>query len=446
MGELHILVIGLNHQTAPVEVREKFSLSEEELPSALRQLKHEHGVHQCVIVGTCNRMELYVVTDQIDRCVRGVYDYMEDTFQVSRQLFQQYVYRYQDDAALEHLLRVTTGINSMIIGETQIIGQVRSAFLRAQQLGMTGTEFNKLFKQAITFAKRAHTETAISEQAVSISYAAVELVKRQFGSLHGMSALLIGAGKMSELTLAYLRDNGVQDVMIANRTEERGIKLAKQVAGTYCTMDEITQYITQVDIVISSTGSPHYVLTKEQLDKALQREQALDKPLLLIDIAVPRDLDPRIAELPQKVLYDIDDLEGIVEHNVEQRRQEARKIEQMIEEEIMAMNRWLKIKHVGPMISALQQKSQSIHEKTMRSLLNRLPELDEREQKVIHMLTKSMMNQLLQSPIESIKELVAESDDEDVLQLFAKLFALDDVLSERDETIEGDVSQHRLTI
>lgn len=458
---MHMFVVGLNHQTAPVEVREKFSLSEDDLPSALRQLNQRHGVQQCVIVGTCNRMEIYVMTDQLQRCAHAVYEFMEQTFKVSRKLFLQYVYEYSEDEAFEHLLRVTTGLNSMIVGETQIIGQVRHAFLLAQRLGMTGTELNTLFKQAITFAKKAHTDTAISEQAVSISYAAVELAKRRFGSLAGKRALLIGAGKMGELTLKYLLDNGVQDIVIANRSEQRGAELAEQVKGTYCTLEDIVAQVAKVDIIISSTGSARYVLTKEQVALALQNARQLNKPLLFIDIAVPRDLDPRIAELSENMLYDIDDLEGIVEHNVEQRQQEAQKVEQMIAKEVVAMRLWLDTKHVGPMISALQQKSQFIHEKTMTSLLNRLPQLDERERKIIYMLTKSMMNQLLQSPIASIKELAQQGDVDDVLQVFTKLFALDEDnkqakeqdisssetnIARSEAAVSIEMSRHRLTI
>ncbi|GFN33652.1 glutamyl-tRNA reductase [Paenibacillus xylaniclasticus] len=425
---MHIIVVGLNYRTAPVEVRERFTFAQHDLPAALRQLKQTKSILEGVIVATCNRTELYAVVDRHHLCGHYIRSFMEQWFKLPRQQFTNHLYMYEDDQAIEHLFRVTSGLDSMIIGETQILGQVREAFLLAQKEKATGTLFNMLFKQALTMAKRAHTETSIGEAAVSVSYAAVELGKRIFPNFAKKTVMIIGAGKMSELTGKHLSANGADRVIVANRTLERATELADKLGGTPCTLDEAINRLHEADIVISSTGASGYVLTREQVAAAMQRRKS--RNLFMIDIAVPRDLDPTIATVDNVFLYDIDDLEGIVESNLEQRRKESAKIEAMIAQELEAFRSWYKTLGVVPLIRALQSKAETIHAETMDSMMKKLPDLGERELKVIRKLTKSIVNQMMSDPIMRIKEMAGEKHAGEAMDMFVKLFALEQALEE----------------
>lgn len=425
---MHIIVVGLNYRTAPVEVRERFTFAERDLPEALSQLKQTNSILECAIVATCNRTELYAVVDRHHLCAHYIRSFMEQWFSLSRDEFTNHLYMYEDDGAIEHLLRVTSGLDSMVLGETQILGQVRNAFLLAQQQKTTGTIFNMLFKMAVTMAKRAHSETTIGESAVSVSYAAVELGRKIFGQFSKKTVMILGAGKMSELTAKHLYSNGADRVLVVNRTYERAVELADKFNGIPCSFDESVGRLHEADIIISSTGASEFVLTRNQVAGAMSKRKT--RPMFLIDIAVPRDLDPAIASLENVFLYDIDDLAGIVEMNLEQRRREAEKIEAMIEEELEAFKTWFKTLGVGPLIRALQEKAEDIHRETMGSLTKKLPGLDERELKVIHKLTKSMVNQMMHDPILRIKELAGEKKAGEAMELFVKLFALEEQLEQ----------------
>lgn len=421
---MHIVVVGLNYRTAPVEVREQFAFAEKDLPEALHQLLGTKSVLEGVVVATCNRTEIYVVVDRLHMCGYFIRSFMEQWFGVRSEQFTQHMYIYEDEQAMAHLFRVTCGLDSMVIGETQILGQVRSAFLTAQAEGATGTWFNKLFKQAVTLGKRAHNETSIGESAVSVSYAAVELGKRIFGMFTGKKVLILGAGKMSELTVKHLYSSGAAEVIVANRTFSRAEELAEKFAGRPSTIEDALKHLDEVDIVISSTGASGYVLTAKQVAEGMKRRPS--RPLFMIDIAVPRDIDPEAGNVSGVFLYDIDDLEGIVESNLEMRRSEAAKIEVMITEEMDEFQLWLKTLGVRPVIRALQEKSSTIHEETMESLFNKLPELDEHQRKVIRRLTKSIVNQMMHDPINVIKEMSGGKQGNEALEYFTKIFALED--------------------
>ncbi|MBW4084744.1 glutamyl-tRNA reductase [Paenibacillus sp. S150] len=423
---MHIVVVGLNYRTAPVEVREQFAFAEKDLPAALHQLMQTKSVLEGVVVATCNRTEIYVVVDRLHMCGYFIRSYMEQWFGVKSDVFAQHMYIYEDEQAIAHLFRVTCGLDSMVIGETQILGQVRSAFLTAQTEGVTGTWFNRLFKQAVTLGKRAHSETSIGESAVSVSYAAVELGKRIFGMFTGKRVLILGAGKMSELTVKHLYSSGAAEVIVANRTLARAIELAGKFSGRPSTIEQALQHLDEVDIVISSTGADGYVLTAGQVAEGMKSRPS--RPLFMIDIAVPRDIDPEAAGVPDVFLYDIDDLEGIVETNLEMRRIEAAKIEVMIEEALEDFQLWLKTLGVRPVIRALQDKSNGIYEDTMDSLFNKLPELDEHQRKVIRRLTKSIVNQMMHDPINVIKELSGGKQGTEALEYFTQIFALQEQL------------------
>jgi glutamyl-tRNA reductase len=420
---VHLIVVGLNYRTAPVEVRERFALSERELPLALQALKQTTGILEGVIVATCNRTELYAVVDRQQLCGHYIRAFMEQWFKISRKEFNAHLYMYEDDRVVEHLFRVTTGLDSMIIGETQILGQVRDAFLISQEQKATGTLFNRLFKQAVTVAKRAHSETSIGENAVSVSYAAVELGKRIFGRFDDKKIMIVGAGKMSELTAQHLHSNGAKEVFVVNRTLEKAQELAVKFLGSAMALDEAIDRLKDTDIVISSTGAEKFVLTRKHIEAAMAGRKK--KPLFLIDIAVPRDIEPSCSDIPNVFLYDIDDLEGIVETNLAKRRKEAAIIEDMIADEQEAYRQWYATLGVSPVIRALQEKAAAIQETTLDSLLRKLPELDDRQIKVIRKLTKSIVNQVIHDPILRIKELAADKRSDEALKLFVQLFALE---------------------
>ncbi|MBW5447838.1 glutamyl-tRNA reductase [Cohnella sp. CFH 77786] len=433
---MHLIAVGLNYRTAPVEIRERFALAEGDTVKALQTLKRTTGILEGVIVATCNRTEIYAVVDRQHLCGHYVRAFMEQWFRIPRQEFNQHLYMHEDDQAVEHLFRVACGLDSMVLGETQILGQVRDAFLQAQENGATGTIFNRLFKQAVTLAKRAHSETSIGENAVSVSYAAVELGKRIFGRFDDKTVMIVGAGKMSELTARNLHANGAQRVFVAGRTLSRAEELAGKFKGNALTMEEALNRLDEADIVISSTGAEGFVLDRSSVERAMARRKK--RPLFLIDIAVPRDIDPASGDIPNVFLYDIDDLEGIVEGNLEKRRKEAAVIESMIAEEREAYREWYATLGVSPLIRALQEKAAAIHESTLESMLRKLPELDERERKVIRKLTKSMLNQMIHDPILRIKELAAEKKGEEAMNLFVQLFAMENEVSRLKEQAGTD--------
>lgn len=441
---MHILVVGLNYKTAPVEVREKFALAEEQLPQALQKLKTTTSILESAIIATCNRTEIYVVVDRAQICGHYVRTFIEEWFQLPREQFTSNLYMYEDTNAIKHLFRVTSGLDSMIIGETQILGQVRDAFLEAQKQKTTGTVFNKLFKEAVTLAKRAHTETKIGELAVSISYAAVELGKHIFGQFDNKNVMIFGAGETSELTAKHLNANGAKQITVANRSYDKAEELAKKFDGRACTLDEAKAHLLTSDIVISSTASPQYVLTAQDVKAVMEKRS--HRPLFMIDIAVPRDFDPKISEIDNVFLYDIDDLQHIVETNLSMRKQEALKIETLIGKTMDEFDQWYKTLGVVPVIRSLQNKASEIHEQTIQSMFNKLPNLSEQEQKVIRKLTKSMLNQMIQDPILQIKDIAGQRKADDVMDTFVQLFQLQEQLKklEQDDKLQQKVQSLKL--
>jgi glutamyl-tRNA reductase len=322
----------------------------------------------------------------------------------------------------------------MVLGETQILGQVRTSYMLAQELATTGTVFNQLFKQAITLAKRGHAETDIGANAVSVSYAAVELAKKIFGSLENKHVLIFGAGKMGELAAQNLHGNGVRKVTVINRTYEKAKVLANRFAGEAKTLEDLQKSLVDADILISSTGAKDFVITKTMMEKVEKKRKG--KPLFMVDIAVPRDLDPSIAELESVFLYDIDDLEGIVEANLQERKKAAQLIMMMIEKEIVDFKQWLGLLGVVPVISALRDKAVAIQAETMVSLERKLPHLSERDIKVLNKHTKSIINQLLKDPILQAKELAARPDADEALDLFMKIFRIEELVEKQTKAAE----------
>lgn len=421
---MHTIVVGVNYRTAPVEIREKLSFVETELPNAMQALQDQKSILENVIVSTCNRTEIYATVDQLHTGKYYVKQFLANWFDIPLEDISRYLFIHEDDQANNHLFQVTAGIDSMVLGETQILGQVKKSFLMGQENGTTGTVFNQLFKQAITFAKRAHSETAIGENAVSVSYAAVELGKKIFGSLNHKHVVIIGAGKMGELAIQNLHSSGAGKVTVINRTFEKAKALASKFDGIAKPIDELQCALLEADILISSTGSTEYVIDHELM--VFVERLRKGKPLFMVDIAVPRDLDPRIGDLSNVFLYDIDDLQGIVEANLADRERAAAEIKVMIQTELDHFNEWVITLGVVPIISALRQKANRIQEETMVSIENKMPNLTDRERKVLTKHTKSIINQLLKEPILQVKELSSTKESASQLLLFQKVFGIEE--------------------
>ncbi|MGI2326442.1 glutamyl-tRNA reductase [Planococcus sp. YIM B11945] len=421
---MHTLVVGVNHRSAPVEIREKLSFIETELPNAMQALKEQKSILENVIVSTCNRTEIYAVVDQLHTGRYYVKQFLANYFDIPQEAFSQYLFVHEKDEAVEHLFRVTAGIDSMVLGETQILGQVRNSFLAGQEFGTTGTVFNQLFKQAITLAKKAHSETAIGENAVSVSYAAVELGKKIFGTLKNKHVVILGAGKMGELAIKNLQGSGADQVTVINRTYEKAEVLAEKFDGNAKPMSELQCALLDADILISSTGATDFVIDLELMQFIEKLRKG--KPLFMVDIAVPRDIDPRVGDLANVFLYDIDDMQGIVEANLAERERAAGEIMAMIDREAHQFNDWLTTLGVVPVISALRKKALTIQEETMASIENKMPDLTDREKKILNKHTKSIINQLLKEPILQAKEMAGAPKSREQLELFQQIFGIED--------------------
>jgi glutamyl-tRNA reductase len=428
-NSMHVIVVGINHKTAPVEIRERLTFDPSQLGDAMRQLQGKKSILENVILSTCNRTEIYAVVDQIHTGRYYIKEFLSQWFQIEKEEFTPFLFIYEEDGALEHLFKVACGLNSLILGETQILGQVRTSFLTAQEEKTSGTVFNQLFKQAITLAKKAHSNTDIGANAVSVSYAAVELAKKVFGTIENKHVLILGAGKMGELAIENLHGNGATNVTVVNRTYEKAKDLASRFQGKAKSMDELQKALMEADILISSTGAKDFVLTKQMVEQIEKKRKG--KPLFMVDIAVPRDLDPAIAELEGVFLYDIDDLEGIVQANLQERQKAADIIMLMIEEEIVQYKQWLRMLGVVPVISALREKALNIQSETMKSLERKLPNLSEREIKVLNKHTKSIINQMLKDPILQVKELADTKDADKNLQFFMDIFNIEDLVEKQ---------------
>ena len=428
---MHTLVVGVNYRSAPVSIREKLSFIESELPQAMQALQQQKSILENVIVSTCNRTEIYAVVDQLHTGRFYVKQFLASYFDIPLEQFSQYLFIHEQDEAIDHLFRVTAGIDSMVLGETQILGQVKSSFLAGQEIGTTGTVFNQLFKQAVTLAKRAHNETAIGENAVSVSYAAVELGKKIFGSLKNKHVVILGAGKMGELAIKNLQGSGADRITVINRTFEKAEVLADKFGGMAKPLNQLQCALLEADILISSTGSTDFVIDLELMQFVEKLRKG--KPLFMVDIAVPRDMDPRIGDLQNVFLYDIDDMQGIVEANLAERERAAKQIGVMITQEAEQFNDWLGTLGVVPVISALREKALGIQAETMESIENKMPDLTDREKKILNKHTKSIINQLLKEPILQAKEMGTAKKSREQLEMFMQIFGIEEEVEEQRE-------------
>ncbi|MDI6870134.1 MAG: glutamyl-tRNA reductase [Bacillota bacterium] len=420
---MRFLVVGLNHKTAPVEVRERLSVSGERRLEALRELVSRPTVDEAAVLSTCNRTEIYVLGPEVAAAEHEVVAFLQAQIALPDCRLEPYLYRKVGLEAVQHLFRVVSGLDSMILGEAQILGQVKEALHAALNANSLGVHLGKVFRQAVEVGKRVRTETEIGQNAVSVSYAAVELARHIFGELTGKSVLIIGAGETGELTARTLAAHGATAILVANRTYERAVELAARFGGEAFSFDALPECLARTDIVISSTGAPHVVLDLEMVRQVMRRRR--QRPLFLIDIAVPRDIDPRVNDLDNVYLYDIDDLQTVVERNLARREQEIERVERIIAEETAALSQWWSARQMVPMIKALKAYGDEIRERELERLFNRLPHLSPRDREMIRASTRAIVNRLLHQPVVGLKEASEEEARGAVyVEVLRKLFGL----------------------
>ncbi len=436
---MHIAAVGMSYKTAPVEVRGRVAWTADQLPVALSQIRAVPGVLEGVILSTCNRTEIYAVLERQYLGREALLQYWAEQKNVPPLEIAGHAFFLVDDQAVDHLMRVASGLDSMILGETQILGQVKDAYLLARELGTAGKILNELFQKAVACGKRVHTETAISQNAVSVSYAAVELAKKIFGDLAGRRAMLVGAGKMAGLTAKHLVDNGIAEIIVCNRTFSRAVEMAREFGGRAVPMDKMEENLGLADVVISSTGAAGQVITREMVQRAMRARRS--RPLFLVDIAVPPDIDPAAGELDNVFLYDIDDLEAVVLANLEERAREAQKAERIILDEVTKFRHWMRTLNVVPLIKSLREKAEEIRQAELQRLFNRLPRLTEREREIIAGTTALIVNKILNDPTVRVKEFAGSEDADVYVRAFSKLFNLTDELPEASGESGGKASR-----
>ena len=417
-----IMAIGVNHKTAPVAVREQLTFSGDcQIP--LKQLRSIPGCDECYFLSTCNRVEVLFVSRDQEATIKAVRAFLFSGTNLSEAEIDRYSYFHQGQAAVSHLFLVAASLDSMIVGEPQILGQLKQAYRDASDGQATGPILNRLLHKAFSVAKRVRTETNIGGGAASISYAAVQLARKIFGELTGKRVMLIGAGEMAELAAEHLVAQGIEHVLVANRTLERAATLARTFNGTAISLPEVVNRIPEVDIVISSTGATDLILRRDEI-KPLMRQRN-NRPLFLIDIAVPRDLDPMLNTLDNVYLYDIDDLTHVVEVNKSERAKEAASAERIVDEEVLKFRQWLENMEVAPTIASLRRQGDAIKEQELAKTLAGLTNLSEKEKKAVQGLATSIVNKMLHNPMLFLKTDCKPDEKRQKLDMVRKLFNLD---------------------
>jgi len=427
---IKIVNIGMNHESAPVELRECLARDEENANRALRSMRESQWIHEGLFLSTCNRIEALYTTESHVEAQNWMISLFSQLSHLPEEQFISNLYIYENSEAIRHIFRVASSLDSMIMGEPQILGQIKEAYYRAVTKEKTsGVILNRLMHRAFHVAKRIRTETRIAEAAVSISYAAVELAKKIFYHLSNKKVLLVGAGEMAELAAQHLLNNGVESLTVANRNFEKALQIAETFHGKAVFLEEIEPLLLEVDIIISSTASTEYVIHYDQVKQCLKKRR--NRPLFFIDIAVPRDIDPLINELGNVYLYDIDDLRGVIEINTILRRNEAIKAERIITEEVMRFNRWLETLDIVPTIISLKEKVEAIRKNEIKKSLSGLGDLTPTQEKALESLTISLVEKIIHDPIIVLKDKASRSSKDSYLDFVKKLFKLDDALDER---------------
>jgi glutamyl-tRNA reductase len=419
-----IVLLGLNHKTAPVALRECLAFSKDETIAALKAFQESPVINEAILISTCNRVEILMATEEKSSAIDAAKLLLSEFKKVPVNEFENALYIYDGDDAVRHIFRVASSLDSMVVGEPQILGQIKEAYQTSTKKKTSGVLLNKLLHRTFFVAKRVRSETGIGDHAVSISYAAIELGRKIFGTLEGKKVLLIGAGEMAELAVEHLIRNRSGDIIVANRTFERGVKLANKFKGKAVRFEEIVDCLQLVDIIISSTGSPDYVVTRDQVKGVMHSRR--NRPLFFIDIAVPRDIDPEINRLTNSYIYDIDDLKGVVDHNIESRNKEAIRGERIVDEAVIRFREWYDNMDVVPTIVALREKMDNIAKSEVKKTLQTLNHLSDYDCQAINRMTNSMINKILHDPTLLLKRNRSHGDKSVYLDVTRKLFKLDE--------------------
>ena len=419
---MQLSLVGLSHHTAPVELRERLDFPEKSLPAALQTLKEQPCVAEAMLLSTCNRVEVLARLDDGIDALPLVADFFARERRMARETLDPCLYHHQQRDAIRHIFRVASSLDAMVIGEPQILGQVKAAYATARAVGSVGGILEEVLSHAFATAKRVRTETGLAASAVSVSYAAVELAKKIFGSLEGKTVFLIGAGKMTELAARHLRRSGASSIFVANRTLARAEELAREMGGEAIRFDELLDYVARADIVISSTGAPVYIIKKEHGQRFLQQRK--NRPMFFIDIAVPRDIDPALNKLDNLFVYDIDDLEHVVEANRKHREHEAVSAEKLVNREVDRLLTRLKQLEIGPTLAALQHRVHKLRQEELAHA--KLDGLTPEQRAAVDEATRRMVNKILHGPLVELKRVPQMPDGLKMVEFARRMFQLKD--------------------
>lgn len=427
MTTTSLVVVGLNHKTAPVALLEKLAISQDRLPKALHQLSTYEHISEGAILSTCNRIEVYAAVTKFHGGAQDLRNFLSEFCHVAPEDFNDLLYTYHDEGAVRHLFRVAAGIDSMIVGESEILGQVRRSFQTATEEGSSMRVLSSAFRRALRAGKRSRTETEIARNPVSVSSAAVELARRAFGSdgtLAGKRITVVGAGKMGRLAVQALKSAGAGDVSVVNRSEERAVALAEAFGVEPRPLESLVELLATADIVISSTTAPGMVIDQALVRSALD-DRPDDKPLFIVDIAVPRDVEQEVGDIPGVVLRDIEDLRGVVDSNLGSRLSEVAGVEKIIAEELEAFARWERSTESAPVVTALVERGEEIRLDEVRKISARLGDLTPDQQAAVDQLTQRIIARFIHSPLENVKNLSDPEQRDDYLMALRELFELD---------------------
>ncbi|OPX56708.1 glutamyl-tRNA reductase [Oceanospirillum multiglobuliferum] len=419
---MSLIAFGINHKTAPVEIRERVAFTPEQLEGAFAQLKQHPLITEATVVSTCNRTELYcVLDDQAQSATSPVLDWIGQFHQLDLQDLARYSYQYADADAARHLMRVSCGLDSMVLGEPQILGQIKDAYVNARDNGLVGRELNQLFQQSFSVAKQVRTQTSIGENPVSVAYAAVNLAQRIFSDLAKSRALLIGAGETIELVARHLRNAGVSNMVVANRTLARAQALAEEFNGEAVLLGDIPRQLERADIVIASTASQLPILGKGAVERALKVRK--HRPIFMVDIAVPRDIEPQVGDLDDVYLYSVDDLREVIEENMRSRQEAAAQAEELILTGVESFLESQRARGAGQLIGDLRQQTEHLRQQELEKALQQLKNGQDPEQ-VLTRFAQGLTNKFLHEPMVQLRQASADNRH-DLLNAARTLFALD---------------------
>ena len=412
-------LIGVNHNSAPVEMRERLAIPESRLPDACRDLTAHPGIEEGMVISTCNRVELVTHTTNGAADLRG---FLREHFQVKADELDPHLYEYREKDAVRHVFRVAASLDSMVVGEAQILGQVKEAYATARAVGAVRAQLEQLFTRAFTVAKRVRTETAVGSSSVSIASVAVDLAKKIFGTLNGKTVFIVGAGKMSELAARHLMAHGCAAIFVSNRTYDRAVGLAHRFNGQAIKFDDLYDTCDRADIVITSTGSPHAIFRREHGEQFLARRK--NRPMFFIDIAVPRDVAPEMGKLDGIFAYDIDDLQQAVSSHVADRKKEAERAEAIITSEVENFEARLHSRDVVPTIVSLQDHLETIRQAEIDRVRGRLGPLSPEQEMAVEALTRGIISKVMHTPITTLKTAAREAEATTVVDVVRRLFNL----------------------